>query len=136
MSHAIKKAKSLIVHNESVRKAKHLITRKENVENQYKSKLTICIEILCAIVSNGTMNLTQLTHNLEMTRERLIPHLRLLKNRGLIEKQILGENKIVYTVTERGIKVLKVVNPIIKQAHKIQMRDFETISNTLSGAGY
>ena len=136
MSHAIKKAKLLITQSEGVRKAKQLVTRKENVENQYKSKLTICIEILCTLVSNSTVNLTQLTHKLEMSREHLIPHLKLLRDRGLIEKQILGENEIIYKVTDRGMKVLKVVSPIIKEAHKIQMRDFEAISNTLSGAGY
>ena len=149
MSHAIRKAKQLIIQNEGVRKAKTFITQnegvkkakqmatqKENVETQYKSKLTICIEILCTLVSNNTMNLTQLTHKLEMSREHLIPHLKLLRDRGLVEKQKTGENKIVYNVTDRGIKVLKVVSPIIKEAHKIQMRDFEAISNTLSGAGY
>lgn len=136
MSHAIRKAKSFIVQNEGVRKAKQLITRKENVESQYKSKLTICIEILCNLVSNGPMKLTQLRHKLEMSEDSLMPHLELLANRGLIEKRNLGENETIYAVTERGIKVLKVVNPIIKEAHKIQIRDFEVISNTLSGAGY
>lgn len=134
----VKKAKSLIVDNEGVKKAKQLVTvkRNENVETQYKSKLTICIEILCSLVSNGTMNITQMTHKLEMSKDSLTPHLELLTNRELVEERNLDTDETVYAVTERGVKVLKVVNPIIKEAHKIQMRDFETISNTLSGAGY
>jgi DNA-binding PadR family transcriptional regulator len=60
----------------------------------------------------------------------------LLIDRGLVEQQNWGENEIVYAVTERGLKVLKVVSPIIREAHKIQIRDFEIISTTLSEAGY
>jgi predicted transcriptional regulator len=69
-------------------------------------------------------------------KSRLIPHLRLLYNRGLVEKQNQGEQKIYYVVTERGLKVLKVINPLIREAHKIQLRNLEVISSTLSGAGF
>jgi predicted transcriptional regulator len=123
MPHAISEAKSLII-------------RKESDEKLYRSKLMICIDILCSLVSNGSMKLIQLSHKVELDTIRLIPHLRLLIDRGLLEQQNLGEKGIFYVVTERGLKVLKVVSPIIKEAHKIQMRDFEIISNTLSEAGY
>ena len=143
MSHAIRKARSLIIPQEILRKAKAPLVRKENpvapkenVESQYRSKLVLCIEILCVLVSKGSMNLTQLTHKVQMDKARLIPHLRLLHNRGLVEKQHLGEHKILYVVTDRGLKVLKVVSPIIREAHKIQLRNLEVISSTLSGAGY
>jgi predicted transcriptional regulator len=72
----------------------------------------------------------------DLDRVRLIPYLRLLRNRGLIEKQNLGENKIFYVVTERGLKVLKVIDPIIKEAYKIQIRNLETISTILSAANF
>ena len=136
MAHAIRKAKTLIVQSESIKKAKSLITTKPEIINRpYRSKLMVCIEILCTLVSNGPMKLTQLTPRVELDKARLIPHLKLLRNRGLIEKQNLGENKIYYAITDRGLKVLKVVSPIIREAHKIQMRNFEIISNTLSDAG-
>jgi predicted transcriptional regulator len=145
MPHAISKAKSLILGKErktgkqmahAVSKAKSLIIRKQKDEKLYRSKLMICIDILCTLVSNGPVKFTQLSHKVELGAIRLIPHLKLLINRGLIEQQNLGENEIFYVVTERGLKVLKVVSPLIKEAHKIQMRDFEIISNTLSEAGY
>jgi predicted transcriptional regulator len=136
MSYAIRKARSLIIRKELIRKARAPVVRKENVESSYRSKLVLCIEILCALASKGSMNLTQLTHKVEVDKARLIPHLRLLHNRGLIEKQNLGEHKIFYIVTERGLKVLKVISPIIREAHKIQIRNLEVISSTLSGAGY
>jgi predicted transcriptional regulator len=94
----------------------------------------MCIEILCTLASNGPLKLTQISDKVELDKSRLIEYLRLLKNRGLIEKQNLGENKIFYVVTERGLKVLKVISPIIREAHKIEMRNFEAISSVLSGA--
>lgn len=145
MTHTISKAKSLFLGKEqqttkqmqhAIGKAKSRVIRKETDENLVRSKLMICIDILCSLVSNGPMQFIQMSHKVELDTIRLIPHLRLLINRGLLEQQKWGENEIVYVITERGLKVLKVVSPIIREAHKIQMRDFEIISNTLSEAGY
>jgi predicted transcriptional regulator len=72
----------------------------------------------------------------DLDKVRLIPYLRLLRNRGLIEKQKLGENKIFYVLTERGLKVLKVIDPIIKEAYKIEIRNLEAISSILSAANF
>ena len=136
MSHAIRKARSFIIRKEIIKKARAPAVPTEEVEKPYRSKLILCIEILCTLASKGSMNLTQLTHKVELDKSRLIPHLRLLYNRGLVEKQNQGEQKIYYVVTERGLKVLKVINPLIREAHKIQLRNLEVISSTLSGAGF
>lgn len=131
------KAKAVLVRKESAEKTKSFLARKENARSSDKSKLMMCIEILCTLVSNGRpMTLTQLRDKFEMDECRLKPHLRLLWNRGLVEEESFGDNTIHYVVTERGLKVLNVISPIIREAHKIQMREFELISNTLSGAGY
>jgi hypothetical protein len=131
------KAKAVLVRKESAEKTKSFLARKENARSSDKSKLMMCIEILCTLVSNGRpMTLTQLLDKFEMDECRLKPHLRLLWNRGLVEEESFGDNTIHYVVTERGLKVLNVISPIIREAHKIQMREFELISNTLSGAGY
>lgn len=82
------------------------------------------------------MKLSQMADEVKLDKVRLIPYLRLLKNRGFVEKQNLGENKIFYFVTERGLKVLRVINPIIKEAHKIQIRNLEAISSILSAANF
>ena len=145
MTHTISKAKSLLRGKErktanqmphTISKAKSRAIRKETDENLVRSKLMICIDILCSLVSIGPMKFIQLSHKVELDTIRLIPHLRLLIDRGLLEQQNWGENEIVYVITERGVKVLKVVSPILREAHKIQIRDFEIISNTLSEAGY
>ena len=133
----VEKAKAVLVRKESAERAKSFLVRKVNAGRSGKSKLMICIEVLCTLVSNGRpMTLTQLLDTFEMDECRLKPHLRLLWNRGLVEEESFGDNKIHYVVTERGLKVLNVISPIIREAHKIQMREFELISNTLSGAGY
>ena len=133
----IERAKSFLVRTLNAEKTKSFLVRKVNAGRPSKSKLMLCIEVLCTLVSNGRpMTLTQLLDKFEMDECRLKPHLRLLWNRGLVEEENLGDNKIHYVVTERGLKVLNVISPIIREAHKIQMREFELISNTLSGAGY
>ena len=66
------------------------------------------------------MKLTQLTTKVELSKTRLERHMRLLKRRNLIERQRLGEGEIFYVATERGIKVLKIMGPIMEEARKIQ----------------
>jgi DNA-binding HxlR family transcriptional regulator len=60
----------------------------------------------------------------ELNRNLLKQHLRLLKKRKLVERQNLGDNKIFYVVTERGLQVLRVIDPLIKEAHKFQALQF------------
>ena len=128
--------------NDALSKARSLFTGKETGDEEkkiedkgYRSKLVVCIDILCSLIANGPMNYKQLSHKIELDTIRLSPHLKLLIDRELIKQQTENTNEIVYVVTERGLKVLKVINPIVKEAHKIQMRNFELISNTLSEAG-
>ncbi|MBT8171624.1 hypothetical protein KJN74_01970, partial [Candidatus Bathyarchaeota archaeon] len=84
----------------------------------------------------GPMIFRKLTDKVELDTIRLIPHLKLLLNLDLIEQKPWDENELVYAITNKGMKVLTVVSPIIKEAHKISVRNFEIISNTLSDAGY
>lgn len=133
MTEALKKAKSFLSRNES---NETVIYEKQKCDKGYRSKLIICIDILCSVVTNGPMTFTKLSHIIELDSKRLIPHLKFLINRGLLKKQTRAENETVYVVTEKGLKILKVVNPIVREAHKIQMRNFEIISSTLSEAGY
>jgi predicted transcriptional regulator len=102
----------------------------------HRSKLQICIEVLCSLCSKGSIKLGEISEMVDLDKVRLIPYLRLLRNRGLIEKQKLGENKIFYVLTERGLKVLKVIDPIIKEAYKIEIRNLEAISSILSAANF
>ena len=89
-----------------------------------RSKLKICIEVICILASTGPTKLTQLTAKVELNKTRLKQHLRLLTNRGLVERQKFGENEIFYVVTERGLKVLRVIGPLIKESRRIQSLKF------------
>ena len=102
----------------------------------HKSKLQICVEILCSLVSNGPMKLTQISHEVELSKSFLMARLSMLNDRGLVETQNLGEDKKVYVVTERGLSVLKVIGPMVREAQRIQVRNFEAISNAISGAKF
>jgi DNA-binding HxlR family transcriptional regulator len=165
MSEAIKKSKAILAAKDTVKFAKQFIERnvhsdrpKSNVEkNQViqppkptkpvryeritlepprESKLIVCLNILCTLVSTGPLTLKQLKISLKLDEARLSPLLKLLWNRGFIEEEPLTPTESRYRITERGTKILKVISPIIREAQKIRIRDLETVSNALFAAGY
>jgi predicted transcriptional regulator len=159
MSNANKKTKTLELvksiraAKETVGRAKSMFVKKEPVEQQsmsmpdptvfesvnvktsHESKLMVCLKVLCTLVSCGPMSAKQLRIVFVMDEARLKPLLTLLWNRGHIEEEKIG-NESRYVVTERGLKILQVISPIIKEAHKIRMQNYEDLSIALSGAGY
>jgi predicted transcriptional regulator len=70
------------------------------------------------------MKLNQLMTKVELNKNLLSQYLRLLKKRNLVEGQNMCDNKIFYIVTERGLQVLKVIDPMIKEARKFQALQF------------
>ena len=84
-----------------------------------RSKLEMYIDILKLLASQGPKKLTQLVHKTNLTQSVLKQHLAFLIQQNLVEKQNLNKNKIFYTITERGQKVLNVVVPIIEEVRKI-----------------
>ncbi len=100
----------------------------------HKSKLQISVEILCYLSSNGPMKLMQISHEIELDNSLLVGHLRFLYDRGLVGEQNLGKGEKAYFVTERGLLVLKVMGPLVREAKRIEVRNFEAISSVLSGA--
>lgn len=100
----------------------------------HKSKLQISVDILCSLSSNGPMKVTQIGHEVELDNFRLEGHLRFLYDRGLVGEQNLGADEKGYFVTERGLLVLKVMGPLVSEAQRIQVRNFEVISSVLSEA--
>ena len=90
----------------------------------YKSKLQMCIEILCTLASSGSLKLTQLTHKVKLEKISLAAHLGFLYDRGLVGEGNLDEDERSYFVTERGLSVLKVVGPLIREAQRIEILNF------------
>jgi len=101
----------------------------------YKSKMQIRIELLCTLAANGRIDLARLSHKIELDKTCTLQHLMVLIDQGFVKKR-KTENGNFYSVTERGRTILRVIGPIVKEAHKIQIRNLEAIESVLSGAGY
>jgi predicted transcriptional regulator len=69
--------------------------------------------------SQGLMELTQLMHKTGLNQSVLKQHLNFLIQQNLVEEQNSSKDKTFYDITERGLKVLYVVVPIIEEARKI-----------------
>jgi len=77
------------------------------------------LDILKILASQGPKKLTQLVHKTDLSQSVLKQHLDFLMQQNLVEKQNLGKGKVFYAITERGLKVLNVVAPIIEEVRKI-----------------
>ena len=80
------------------------------------------------------MKLKQIGCTVDLNESALFEHLDFLYNRGLVGEQNLDEDERTYFVTDRGISVLKVIGPLIREAQRIEVRNYEAISNALSEA--
>jgi predicted transcriptional regulator len=95
-----------------------------------KSKLERYVDILeiLARASNSAsqepMNLTQLMRKTGLSKSVLKQHVDFLIQQNLVEEQNLGKDEIFYAITERGLKVLYVVVPIIEEARKIPVSPY------------
>ena len=102
----------------------------------HKSKLQICVKILCSLSSKGPMKLTQIGHEVELDNSVLVGYLSFLYDRCLVGEQNLSEDEKDYFVTERGLSVLKIMVPLVREAQRVQMLNFESISSVLSGVTF
>ncbi len=84
-----------------------------------RSKLEVNLDILKILASQGPMELTQLMNKADLSQSVLEQHLDFLIPQNLVEEQNLGKGETFYVITERGLRVLKVVVPIIEEARKI-----------------
>jgi predicted transcriptional regulator len=65
------------------------------------------------------VNLDILMYKTDLSQSVLEQHLDFLIPQNLVEEQNLGKDETFYVITERGLRVLKVVVPIIEEARKI-----------------
>ena len=100
----------------------------------HKSRLQSCVEILCALSSGGPLKRMWIRRKVKMDNSVFLERLRFLVDRGLVEKKSLGKYNVVYGLTERGLSVLRVLDPLVKEALRIELQNFEAISSVLEGA--
>ena len=84
-----------------------------------RSKLEMNLDILKILASQGPGKLKQLMDKTDLSRSVLKQNLDFLIQQNLVEEQNLGKAEVFYVITERGLKVLNVVAPIIEEVRKI-----------------
>ncbi len=84
-----------------------------------KSRLEKYVEILTLLAIRKPSSLTHIKNETGMHHNTVKIYLKFLVQQNLVEKQKSNKDEVSYAITGRGLKVLNVVVPIIKQARKI-----------------
>ena len=98
-----------------------------------KSKLQWCIEVLCVLAVRGNLRFKQIRRCVQLDISFLLEYLHFLVDRGLVEEQTLKNDKKAFSITNRGLSVLKVLVPLVREAHRIEVENFDRIDNIFSG---
>ena len=94
-----------------------------------RSKLETCIDILDALARHNSLKTTHLMNKANVNFIVLKKHLDFLIEQGAIEERLVGKNRIVYTITKRGLdlsncfKNLKPVNPTVRNGIDIPLAE-------------
>jgi len=65
------------------------------------------VDILSVLGHRGPLKLTHIMYKANVNCSVLSEYLDFLMERELVEERIVGRNRTVYAITERGVKVLK-----------------------------
>lgn len=72
-----------------------------------RSKLEMHIAILKVLAHNGPLKLTHIMYKANVNCSVLKSYLRFLLKQEVVEKRNIGDKRVVYAITQRGITVLK-----------------------------
>jgi predicted transcriptional regulator len=72
-----------------------------------RSKLEMYIDILRVIAHTGPLKLTHIAHQSNVNISVLKEYLAFLIKQGLVEEHTVKKSNTIFTVTQRGITVLK-----------------------------
>jgi len=102
----------------------------------HKSKLQINVEILCSLSSKGPLKWKQISDEVDLSKSILMEHLDFLYDRGLIGEQNLDDAEKSYFITDRGLNMIKVMGPMVREAQRIEVHNLERISRALAGTKF
>ncbi len=102
----------------------------------HKSKLQVNVEILCSLSSKGALKAEQFIDEVDLSKSILIEHLDFLYDRGLIGEQNLDDEEKAYFITDRGLNMIKVMGPMVREAQRIEVHNLERISRALAGTKF
>lgn len=89
--------------------------------NMRRSKLEMYIDILKVLAQRGPLKLTHIMYKANVNCSVLKEYLDFLIQQDLVEEKTVGKKRIVYVVSEKGLKVLnyfrelKVMLPVIEE---------------------
>ena len=89
--------------------------------NMRRSKLEMYIDILRVLAQRGPLKLTHIMYKANVNCSVLKEYLDFLIQQELVEEKTAGKKRIVYAVSEKGLKVLKyfrelkVMLPVIEE---------------------
>jgi len=72
-----------------------------------RSKLEMCVDILKVLARGESFKLTHIMSKANVNCNVLKEYLDFLTKQGLIEEKIVGKERMVYAITQRGHTVLK-----------------------------
>lgn len=87
-----------------------------------RSKLEMYVDILKVLAHRGPLKLTHIMYKANVNCSVLKEYLDFLIKQSLVEERKIGEQRVVYAITQRGIMVLKYfrelrqILPIIEDA--------------------
>lgn len=85
-----------------------------------RSKLEKNIDILKTLASREPLHMAQIANKTNINRNALRRCLQFLVQQDLVARaQMSSKNRVSYGITERGLRVLNAVVPIIEEARKI-----------------
>ena len=102
----------------------------------HKSKLQVNVEILCSLSSKGPLKTEQIRDEVDLSKHILKEHLEFLYDRGLIGEQNLDDEEKAYFITDRGLNMIKVMGPMVREAQRLEVHNLERISRALAGTKF
>jgi predicted transcriptional regulator len=72
-----------------------------------RSKLEMHIAILKVLAQNGPLKLTHIMYKANVNCSVLKKYLKFLIKQAVIEKRNIGDKRVVFAITQKGISVLK-----------------------------
>jgi predicted ArsR family transcriptional regulator len=106
------------------------------VGSLHKSKLQVNVEILCSLSSKGPLKTEQISDEVDLSKHILKEHLEFLYDRGLIGEQNLDHDEKAYFITDRGLNMIKVMGPMVREAQRLEVHNLERISRALAGTKF
>jgi len=80
-----------------------------------RSKLEIYIDVLGALAQQRPLKFTNIRQKANYHANELKDYLRFLAEEGFISKRTIGQRWIVYSITQKGVNVLKRFSELKKQ---------------------